>query len=175
MAVAGSTFAGNSAGSGYGGGAIFVYGSGTTLAVGYSTFAGNYAAGGGAAIGNGGGGAEGGTVTLTATLLNWNRVAGATVNCFAESGATTLDGGYNLENADSCGLGASSFAGTDPGELTLADNGGGTQTMALPASSPALDRIPAGAAGCGTTTAADQRGVARPQGTGCDVGAYERE
>jgi hypothetical protein len=47
--------------------------------------------------------------------------------------------------------------------------------MALSAASPALDRIPAGSAGCGTTVAADQRGVARPQGSGCDVGAYERE
>ena len=40
--------------------------------------------------------------------------------------------------------------------------------MALPPGSIAVDRIPAP---CGTTP--DQRGVTRPQGTGCDAGAYE--
>ncbi len=50
----------------------------------------------------------------------------------------------------------------------LADNGGPTETMALRAGSIAIDRVPAP---CGTTP--DQRGVARPQGAGCDAGAYE--
>jgi hypothetical protein len=40
--------------------------------------------------------------------------------------------------------------------------------MALKAGSIAIDRVPAP---CGTTP--DQRGVARPQGAGCDAGAYE--
>jgi hypothetical protein len=61
-----------------------------------------------------------------------------------------------------------------PGALTnpklgpLAANGGPTKTMALLAGSPAIDGI---AVPCGTTP--DQRGVARPQGRGCDAGAYE--
>jgi len=50
----------------------------------------------------------------------------------------------------------------------LANNGGPTQTKALGAGSPAID---AGAAlSCPAT---DQRGVARPQGAGCDIGAFE--
>lgn len=51
---------------------------------------------------------------------------------------------------------------------SLANNGGPTETMALLAGSPAIDLIKAP---CGT--APDQRGVARPQGAGCDAGAYE--
>ncbi|NJK80831.1 MAG: hypothetical protein HC914_13415 [Chloroflexaceae bacterium] len=56
----------------------------------------------------------------------------------------------------------------DPQLNVLADNGGSTQTMALNENSPAID---AGVAnGCPTT---DQRGIARPQGAGCDIGAFE--
>ena len=50
----------------------------------------------------------------------------------------------------------------------LADNGGPTQTIALTAGSPALDGGDDGS--CEKT---DQRGVARPQGASCDLGAYE--
>jgi hypothetical protein len=56
----------------------------------------------------------------------------------------------------------------DPLLGPLANNGGFTQTMALGAGSPAID------AGDDTTCAAtDQRGVPRPQGSHCDLGAYE--
>lgn len=51
----------------------------------------------------------------------------------------------------------------------LADNGGPTQTHALAISSPAIDAIPL--ASC--TLSTDQRGVTRPLGTACDIGAYE--
>jgi CSLREA domain-containing protein len=56
----------------------------------------------------------------------------------------------------------------------LADHGGPTATHALLAASPAID-----AGTCadhdGNTVASDQRGVTRPQGTRCDVGAFEYE
>jgi CSLREA domain-containing protein len=55
-----------------------------------------------------------------------------------------------------------------PGLGPLTDNGGPTKTMALLPGSTAVDQV---AAPCGTTP--DQRGVARPQGAGCDAGAYE--
>jgi hypothetical protein len=58
----------------------------------------------------------------------------------------------------------------DPLLGPLALNGGPTRTHALEAGSPALDA--ASAADCPAT---DQRGVARPQGSGCDIGSYERE
>jgi CSLREA domain-containing protein len=58
---------------------------------------------------------------------------------------------------------------------TLQNNGGPTKTHALPAGSPAIDA--GNIAGCvdgdGAPINADQRGVPRPFGSGCDVGAYE--
>lgn len=51
----------------------------------------------------------------------------------------------------------------------LQDNGGYTQTMALGALSSAID-----AGGVNSTCAGtDQRGVSRPQGAACDIGAFE--
>ncbi|HSJ23921.1 MAG TPA: choice-of-anchor Q domain-containing protein [Longimicrobiales bacterium] len=59
------------------------------------------------------------------------------------------------------------------GKALLADNGGPTQTHTFAGASPAI-----GAADLDHCTAAlvagvDQRGIARPQGTGCDMGAVE--
>jgi hypothetical protein len=53
---------------------------------------------------------------------------------------------------------------------------GATETHALSYGSPAIDRIPLGAVGCGTAIAADQRDEPRPQPAGglCDIGAFER-
>ena len=51
----------------------------------------------------------------------------------------------------------------------LADNGGPTQTLALLSGSPAID-----AGGGRICPETDQRGVARPQGEFCDIGAFER-
>ena len=56
----------------------------------------------------------------------------------------------------------------DPKLASLADNGGPTMTMALLSGSPAID---AGTSAGAPTT--DQRGIARPQGRGVDIGAYE--
>jgi hypothetical protein len=50
----------------------------------------------------------------------------------------------------------------------LKDNGGPTKTIALVADSPAID-----AADSASCPATDQRGVSRPQGNGCDIGAFE--
>ncbi len=56
-------------------------------------------------------------------------------------------------------------------DTTLQNNGGDTDTHALVSGSPAIDAVPAGVC----TTATDQRGVSRPQGTDCDIGAFELE
>jgi hypothetical protein len=55
-----------------------------------------------------------------------------------------------------------------PRPAGLQDNGGPTKTVALQSGSPAIDA--AVAANCPPT---DQRGVSRPQGAGCDIGAFE--
>ena len=103
--------------------------------------------------------------------------------------------GYNFVSDASCGLdGPGDVIGTNPMLAPhLADNGGLGETRMPEPGSPVLDRIPAGA--CGfvpfgyslegeqhlgqfgidplAPITADQRGVARPQGAGCDVGAVE--
>jgi hypothetical protein len=58
----------------------------------------------------------------------------------------------------------------DPQLDPLADNGGPTHTMALGDGSPAVDT--GDDATCEPT---DQRGISRPQGVHCDIGAYEAE
>ena len=64
----------------------------------------------------------------------------------------------------------------DPMLSPLRPNGGPSYTHALHRASPALNAIPIGACNDtdGNPVATDQRGMARPQGTGCDIGAYEQ-
>ena len=94
-------------------------------------------------------------------------------NCSVEN--ATIDSlGYNLENGTECGFKSTGdLQNTQPdfssGE-TLQNNGGNTDTFALEPTSPAVDAIPTSAPFCDGT---DQRGIARPQGAGCDIGAVE--
>ncbi len=75
--------------------------------------------------------------------------------------------GHNLESRNQCKfVAAGDRVDTDPRLGPLADNGGPTLTLALLTGSPAID------AGL-DCPAVDQRGVARPQGPGCDIGAFE--
>jgi hypothetical protein len=64
---------------------------------------------------------------------------------------------------------SNSFNNVDPKLGPLADNGGSTLTMALLPGSPALDAI----AAVNTTATTDQRNMARPAGSGADIGAFE--
>jgi hypothetical protein len=73
------------------------------------------------------------------------------------------DFGFNL------GSGGCPGSGADPQLGPLQDNGGPTQTMRPAAGSPAVDAVPSNM-GC---AAADQRGVPRPVGIACDIGAVE--
>jgi beta-glucanase (GH16 family) len=113
--------------------------------------------------------AAGATLRMTNTI-----VAGNTSGCFAGffgSGPVVLaSGGHNVASDGTCNLtAAGDQPGTDPLLGPLASNGGPTATHALLAGSPAID-----AADAAVCPPADQRGVARPQGAGCDVGAFER-
>ena len=183
MTVTGSTFTGN---TGPGGGAID---NDTTLNISNSTFTGNTGGtnGGGAII-------NFGPTTVTQSTISGNsspyganilNYTGFTLkigmsivangqggpNC--GGGQPVTDAGYNIDSGSTCGFSTAnnSKSSTDPQLGPLANNGGPTQTMALPSGSPAVDAIPASTAGCTGTT--DQRGTTRPQGTGCDIGAYE--
>ena len=113
----------------------------------------------------------------SATLQN-TIVAGQTagLNCNQPPGAIS-DAGYNIEDSTTCGFSSAnqSQPATNPmlDAGGLKDNGGSTQTIALLQGSPAIDAIPGGTNGCGTTITADQRNVTRPQGAGCELGAFE--
>jgi hypothetical protein len=94
-------------------------------------------------------------------------------NC-VDFAVDTSDIGYNFSDDDSCGFtNPTSNVKTpnDPVLGALANNGGPTQTLLPLTGSPLLDAIPP--ASCGA--AVDQRGITRPQGTGCDIGAVEVE
>jgi hypothetical protein len=91
---------------------------------------------------------------------------------------TVISHGHNLSDDASCSFSGpgdlnNTPAGLDP--LGLKDNGGPTQTIALLPTSPAVDAIPLSfcTAVDGTRIATDQRGIPRPQGLACDMGAYE--
>ena len=109
------------------------------------------------------------TLTLTNTI-----VSSAGENCFlAPFGAGTVVLGVDHNNVftdATCGAGATDLVVADAGLGPLADNGGPTLTHALLVTSPGVDA--ADAAWC---PAVDQRGVTRPQGAGCDIGAFERD
>jgi fibronectin-binding autotransporter adhesin len=103
-----------------------------------------------------------GTVTLRNTIVA-NSPSGT--NCWG----SIIDGGGNISSDASLSFTApGSHTNTNPVLGPLGNYGGPTQTMPILAGSPALD---AGtAAFCPAT---DQRGVVRPFGAGCDIGAYE--
>jgi CSLREA domain-containing protein len=117
----------------------------------------------GASGGAGSGGAvfdQGSGITLENSLLALN--AGG--NC----SGSVLDGGHDLSYGDSsC---PATFATGNPNLGPLQNNGGPAATISLQAGSAAIDQIPATNANCPST---DERGVARPSGPKCDIGAYE--
>jgi hypothetical protein len=76
-------------------------------------------------------------------------------------------GGSSSWNTN-CGVNGGNNIDADPLLDTLADNGGFTMTHALLEGSPAID-----AGDPATCPDTDQRGVTRPQGDFCDMGAYE--
>lgn len=160
--IANSTFSGNSAsgtGGGYGG-ALNNADAQSAIFVVNSTFAGNttQTAGAAAYINNG-------TVAFTNTLLA-NASGGH--NC---GGLFPTDGGNNLEDANTCGFSAANhdlINVSDPKLGTLGGYGGPTMTIPLDPGSPAIN-----AGNLADCPAVDQRGTSRPQGTSCDIGAFE--
>ena len=164
--VVNSTLSGNSA-TAWHGGALFQTDGALDMV--NTTVAENTSPGGTAAIFVGTFGPSNASVTLTNTALD------NPINCFpGYFGAGTVElvsGGHNIATDASCNLTATGDQPTtDPRLEPLGDNGGPTLTHALPAGSPAIDAADAAAA-----PEVDQRGVARPQGAGDDIGSYELE
>jgi hypothetical protein len=120
-------------------------------------------------------------LVLTSTLVAGNRAA---VSAPDISGNVTTDNGFNLlgvgDGTDLLDGVNDNQVGTsiepiDPKLGLLLNNGGQTATMALQDDSPAIGIIPEGINGCGDVLDADQRGIERPQGSHCDIGAFEFE
>jgi hypothetical protein len=86
--------------------------------------------------------------------------------CF---GAPLPSAGHNIDKGLSCGLnGVGDLVATDPRLSGPKYNGALPKSAALRSGSPAID-----AGDPLSCPDADQRGVARPQGAACDIGAYE--
>src|SRR5688572_15182383 len=115
------------------------------------------------------------TLNITNTIVAENRDLDGNpgTGCFVApfgSGVVTLtSGGTNVFSDATCAPIASDQVVVTASLGPLAANGGPTLTHALNAGSPALD-----AANPASCPATDQRGVARPQGPGCDVGSVEQ-
>jgi hypothetical protein len=110
----------------------------------------------------------GGIFSTNGSVTLWNNIVANSPsgsNCFG----VHIDGGHNLSSDGSCHFTApGSLNNTDPLLGLLGDYGGQTPTVPLLIGSPALNA--ADSAYCPTT---DQRGVARPYGAACDIGAFE--
>ena len=196
--VTNSTISGNEAGAA--GGGVSVYATDATFD--NVTISDNDAAdGGGLAFSNNSDYPNIGSVALNRTIISGNR-ATDTADEVSESFATITANNFNLFGHSGI-TNAAAFSGFTPGatDITatsdgtepaalaailapLADNGGpttpATETHALVANSPALDRGPNAACTAAPVDGVDQRDVARNQnGIGaasaneCDVGAYE--
>lgn len=144
-----------------------------------STFSGNHAVLDGAAVYNDGTGAR---PTIAHSSFSGNAVTDTAMGSilYGDSSVTasivwgntgTSIGGCAATVVDSIVQGGCVGTGildVDPLLGPLQDNGGATPTQ-LPASgSPAIDAVD-----CAAAPTTDQRGVARPQGSRCDLGAVE--
>ncbi|MCW3056754.1 MAG: hypothetical protein JWO21_723 [Solirubrobacterales bacterium] len=132
-----------------------------------TTIAGNVASGPGGQAGNLFIANKSTFVPLNTIVANGTAATGP--NCLIQAESTTSSQGHNLDSVAECGFtAAGDLFNANPLLSSLGDNGGSTQTMALAANSPAVN---AGTnAGCPAT---DQRGVLRPAGSACDIGAFE--
>lgn len=170
LSIDNSTISGNRAGDS--GGGIW---SQRTLTVTNSTITGNSARSGGGMYQS----LE--QIILERSIVSGNKAnSGSEVQINVSNGGSIVADDFNLFGVS----GNAGVVGFNPGATDvvpsvpiaailgpLANNGGPTPTHALVAGSPAIDAVPGAHSECSGT---DQRGVARPQGVGCDSGAFEK-
>ena len=166
--ISNTTFSGNSAFSGGG-----MYNNNSNPTISNSTFSGNSANGIGGGMYN-----FSSSPTLKNTIIA-NSTGGDCRN--GPLGLINAASSHNLiesTGTDACGItasfgGGNNIVGSDPALNALANNGGFTQTMALQAGSLAIDTGDTTTCNNAPVSGKDQRGVTRPLGAGCDIGAYE--
>ena len=137
------------------GGGIFNYGSSPSLT--YVTMNNNSASNGGGIYNN-----DRFSNPIIINTIIWGNIGGEIVSLNGSTPVVSysvIQGGY---------AGGTNIINTDPLLGPLQNNGGFTQTMALLPGSPAID-----AGDDANCPATDQRGVTRPFGSHCDIGAYE--
>ncbi|MFL6110027.1 MAG: choice-of-anchor Q domain-containing protein, partial [Catenulispora sp.] len=170
-----SSAPGGNGGNGGNGGAIGVTNGASSLL--NVTVGSNQAAPGGSGGltgGNGGVDGLGGGIYVQSATSGDNMVLQNTivassshgVNCAGSSSSAITDAGHDLSFPDTSCPGING----DPKLLSFKNFGGPAMTLGLAFSSAAIDQVPATGAGC---PASDQRGVKRPQGSACDIGAFE--
>ena len=167
VTMSGNSVATTSGGNPQGGGFFYLASTGITATLRNVTIAGNTT-----------GGTQGGglytldPISLGNTIIALNRTAGASPavsNCAGGGGDAVISLGHNLDEGSDCNFtAATDLRDTDPLLGPLQDNGGQLDTRALLLGSPAIDT--GDAAACPAT---DARGIARPSGAGCDIGAFE--
>jgi hypothetical protein len=101
-------------------------------------------------------------------------VVSAAIDGTATNTATLTYSGANIVGVESGGA----YVGNPPLNANpslggLANNGGASQTLSPAAGSAAIEAAPNCALAGGGTLTVDQRGVARPQASRCDLGAVE--
>ena len=185
-AFANVTFYNNSA-SGTGGGAVYNYANGVTIDPTFTnvTFNQNHAS-------SGSGGAVYNEAINSATLVGhysnvilWGDTASSASEMYSTPSSPTqpqpvvsfsvIPGGCaTITTSNSGAFCALSYSG-DPMLGSLQDNGGLTETIALGAGSSALETGYDAACNAAPVNSLDQRGVTRPNGPHCDIGAYEYE
>jgi hypothetical protein len=182
LTMTNSTISGNQSGSSGGGLSNWQNGSTTLSNV---TLTKNISGMAGSGQGGGIDNALGHSLVLRNTIVAGNTDLAGTPpkpDCDARTGFSSAltSQGYNLigstAGCDITGDLTGNITGVDPQLGVLADNGGFTLTHGLGDGSPAIDAGNPAAPGSGgaACAASDQRGVLRPLGTTCDIGAFER-
>jgi len=181
LTLVGSTITGNTAGTTGGG----MYLSGGTVAITNSTISGNTAL-----SDSGGIRVNGITMTVTNSTITGNTAINGTGG-IDNNGALNLTDSLVVNNTGGNLGGAApsvnshsltgGFAFADASTNTPGNHGGPTATFALPFTSPAIDTGVCNptytdpVTNTVVTVTTDQRGIARPQGNGCDIGAFESQ